>query len=81
VVVSTVPVASGAPATAAGGSGSSKTTSTINQSKGFRSIGTKCPNQSQEFQSSIKQSLLSIVEKCKSYGDIDIYREKFGLIA
>ena len=81
VVVSTVPVASGAPATAAGGSGSSKTTSTINQSKGFRSMGTKCPNQSQELQSSIKQSLLIIVEKCKSYGDINIHRERFGLVA
>ena len=81
VVVSTVPVASGAPATAAGGSGSSNTTSTIHQGKGFGSIGTKCPNQSSEFQTSIKQSLLSIVEKCRSYGDIDIYRERFGLIA
>ena len=77
VVVSTNPVASGAPATATGGSAAPKTTSTIHQSKGFRSIGSKCPNQSQEFQSSIKQSLLSIVEKCKSYGDIDIYRERF----
>jgi len=55
--------------------------STIHQTKGFGSMGTKCPNQSQEFQSSIKQSLLSIVEKCKSYGDIDIYRERFGLVA
>jgi len=81
VVVSTVPVASGAPATAAGGSGAPKTTSTIHQGKGFRSMGTKCPNQSPEFQTSIKQSLLSIVEKCKSYGDIDIYRERFGLTA
>ena len=90
VVVSTVPVASGAPATAAGGSGAPSgrvqqsaagCTSTIHQSKGFRSIGTKCPNQSQELQSSIKQSLLIIVEKCKSYGDIDIYRERFGLVA
>jgi hypothetical protein len=58
-----------------------RTTSTIHQSKGFGSIGSKCPNQSQEFQTSIKQSLLSIVEKCKSYGDIDIYRERFGLVA
>ena len=55
--------------------------STIHQSKGFRSIGSKCPNQSPEFQTSIKQSLLSIVEKCKSYGDKDIYRERFGLVA
>jgi len=58
-----------------------RTTSTINQSKGFRSMGTKCPNQSQELQSSIKQSLLIIVEKCKSYGDINIHRERFGLVA
>ena len=90
VVVSTVPVASGAPATAAGGSGAptrpvqqsdAVCSSTIHQGKGFRSMGTKCPNQSPEFQTSIKQSLLSIVEKCKSYGDIDIYRERFGLTA
>jgi hypothetical protein len=88
VVGSRVPAASGAPAPVAAGSASGKvqqnspgSRSTIHQTKGFGSMGTKCPNQSQEFQSSIKQSLLSIVEKCKSYGDIDIYREKFGLIA
>ena len=100
VVVSTVPVASGAPATAAGGSGapsgkvqqsaavrtspqqvSANCSSTIHQSKGVRSMGTKCPNQSQELQSSIKQSLLSIVEKCNLYGQEDIYRERFGLVA
>jgi hypothetical protein len=81
VVVSTNPVASGGPAAATGGSAAPKTTSTIHQSKGFRSIGSKCPNQSPEFQTSIKQSLLSIVEKCKSYGDKDIYRERFGLVA
>ena len=81
VVSSSASAASGVPAPATGGSGASKTTSTIHKGKGFRSIGTNCPNQSSEFQTSIKQSLLSIVEKCKSYGDIDIYREKFGLIA
>lgn len=58
-----------------------RTTSTIHQTKGFRSIGTQCPNQSQENPSLIKQTLLSIVEKCKSYGEIEIYRERFGLIA
>ena len=78
---STNPVASGAPATATGGSAAPKTTSTIHQSKGFGSIGSKCPNQSSKSQSSINQSLLSIVEKCKSYGDIDIYKERFGLVA
>jgi DNA-binding Lrp family transcriptional regulator len=81
VVVSTNPVASGAPATATGGSAAPKTTSTIHQSKGFGSMGSKCPNQSPEYPTSIKQSLLSIVEKCKSYGDKDIYRERFGLVA
>jgi hypothetical protein len=88
VVSSRVPAGSGAPAAAAAGSASGKvqqnspgSRSTIHQTKGFGSMGTKCPNQSQEFQSSIKQSLLSIVEKCKSYGDIDIYRERFGLVA
>jgi len=90
VVGSRVPAASGAPAPAAGSGATSskgvqqsaaKSRSTIHQTKGFRSMGTKCPNQSQELQSSIKQSLLSIVEKCKSYGDIDIYRERFGLVA
>jgi hypothetical protein len=88
VVSSRVPAGSGAPAAAAAGSASGKvqqnspgSRSTIHQTKGFASMGTKCPNQSQELQSSIKQSLLSIVEKCKSYGDIDIYREKFGLVA
>jgi hypothetical protein len=58
-----------------------RTTSTIHQGRGFGSIGTKCPNQSQEIPSSIKQSLLSIVQKCESYGNIDIYRERFGLVA
>ena len=88
VVSSRVPAGSGAPAPAAAGSASGKvqqnspgSRSTIHQTKGFGSMGTKCPNQSQELQSSIKQSLLSIVEKCKSYGDIDIYRERFGLVA
>jgi hypothetical protein len=80
VVVSTNPVASGAPA-AAGGFGSTRTTSTIHQSKGFRSMGTKCPNQSKELQPSIKQTLLNIVEKCKSYGNKEIYKERFGLVA
>jgi hypothetical protein len=55
--------------------------STIHKGKGFGSIGTKCPNQSQEIPSSIKQSLLSIVQKCESYGNIDIYRERFGMVA
>ena len=58
-----------------------RTTSTIHQGRGFGSIGTKCPNQSQELPSSIKQSLLSIVQKCEMYGREDIYRERFGLSA
>jgi hypothetical protein len=58
-----------------------RTTSTIHQSKGFGSIGTNCPNQNTIIPTLQKQTLLSIVEKCKSYGDIDIYRERFGLVA
>lgn len=90
VVVSSIPVAAGAPAAAAAGSGapsggvqqgSAKRSSTIHKGKGFGSIGTKCPNQSQENHSSIKQSLLSIVQKCESYGNIEIYKERFGLVA
>jgi hypothetical protein len=90
VVVRSTNAASGAPAPATGGSGASAGTvlqsaarrsSTIHQGKGFGSMGTKCPNQSPEIPTSIKQSLLSIVQKCESYGNIDIYREKFGLIA
>jgi hypothetical protein len=81
VVSSSASAASGVPAPATGGSGASKTTSTIHQSKGFGSIGTNCPNQNSIIPTLQKQSLLSIVEKCKSYGDIDIYRERFGLVA
>jgi hypothetical protein len=81
VVSSSGPAASGAPAPATGGSGASNITSTIHQGKGFRSMRTKCPNQSQEIPSSIKQSLLSIVQKCEMYGREDIYRERFGLVA
>ena len=58
-----------------------RTTSTIHQGRGFGSIGAQCPNQSQELPSSIKQSLLSIVQKCEMYGREDIYRERFGLVA
>jgi hypothetical protein len=81
VVRSSASAASGVPAPATGGSGASKTTSTIHQSKGFGSIGTNCPNQNTIIPTLQKQTLLSIVEKCKSYGDIDIYRERFGLVA
>jgi hypothetical protein len=55
--------------------------SKIHKSKEIKSIGTKCPNQTLEIPSSIKQTLLSIVEKCEMYGREDIYRERFGLIA
>jgi hypothetical protein len=58
-----------------------RTTSTIHQGRGFGSMGTKCPNQSPRIPSSIKQSLLSIVQKCEMYGREDIYRERFGLVA
>ena len=61
--------------------GAVKSSSTIHKSRGFRSIRTECPNQSPELPSSIKQTLLSIVQKCKSYGETDIYRERFGLVA
>jgi hypothetical protein len=90
VVSSRSTAASGAPATATGGSGAparavqqsaADCSTTIHRGKGFGSIGTKCPNQSQELPSSIKQSLLSIVQKCEMYGREDIYRERFGLFA
>ena len=88
VVVSSAAGRSGAPAAAGSGALSGRVQqgvagrrSTIHQTKEFGSMGTKCPNQSQELQSSIKQSLLDIVEKCKSYGNIEIYRERFGLDA
>jgi len=90
VVSSRSTAASGAPATATGGSGAparavqqiaAECSTTIHRGKGFGSIGTKCPNQSQELPSSIKQSLLSIVQKCEMYGREDIYRERFGLVA
>ena len=57
------------------------TSSTIHRSRGFRTIGTKGTDHSTKISSSIKQTLLSIVEKCESYGNIDIYRERFGLVA
>ena len=90
VVSSRSTAASGAPATATGGSGAparavqqsaADCSTTIHRGKGFGSIGTKCPNQSQELPSSIKQSLLSIVQKCEMYGREDVYRERFGLVA
>jgi hypothetical protein len=43
-------------------------------------MGTKCPNQSLELPSSIKQSILNIVQKCEMYGREGIYRERFGLV-
>jgi hypothetical protein len=54
--------------------------STIHKSRGFRPIGTKGTDYSTKISSSIKQSLLSIVQKCEMYGREDIYRERFGLI-
>ena len=53
---------------------------TINKSRGFGSIGTDCPIHFTKNSSSIKQTLLSIVEKCEMYGREDIYRERFGLV-
>ena len=79
VVVSSAAGRSGAPSGRVLQS-AAESSSTIHTTKGFRSMGTKCPNQSLELPSSIKQSLLSIVEKCKMYGREDIYRERFGLI-
>ena len=55
--------------------------STIDKSRGFRTIGTKGSDYSIKISSSIKQSLLSIVQKCEMYGREDIYKERFGLIA
>ena len=58
-----------------------ESSTTINRSRGFRTIGTKGSDHSTKISSSIKQTLLSIVEKCEMYGREDIYRERFGLVA
>jgi hypothetical protein len=58
-----------------------ETSSTIHKSRGFRTIGTKGSDHSTKISSSIKQTLLNIVEKCEMYGREDIYRERFGIIA
>jgi hypothetical protein len=62
---------------ASGGAGGSKTTSEIHTSKTTLPTKSKCPNQSLEIPTSIKQSLLDIVEKCNMYGEKDIYKERF----
>ena len=80
--------ASGAPATTTGGSGgfpppvrrnnAAKRSSSINRGKGFGSIGTDCPIHNNKNSSSIKHTLLSIVQKCEMYGREDIHKEVFG---
>ena len=86
----TIAVDPSGAAPAVGGSGATagsmqqkpaETRSTINRSRGFRTIGTKGSDHSTKISSSIKQTLLSIVEKCEMYGREDIYKERFGLIA
>jgi hypothetical protein len=62
---------------ASGGAGGSKTTSKIHTSKTPLPTKSKCPNESLEIPTSIKQSLLSIVERCNMYGQKDIYKERF----
>jgi len=80
--------ASGAPATTTGGSAdlrahnqkvqAPQTTSTIHRGRGFSSIGAQCPIHNKNNSSSIKHTLLSIVEKCEMYGKKDIHKEVFG---
>jgi hypothetical protein len=53
---------------------------TIQKPKGFRSMRSDCPIHNSTNSSSIKQSLLSIVQRCESYGKPEIYRERFGLV-
>jgi hypothetical protein len=53
--------------------------STINRGRGFGTIRTKGSDYSTKISSSIKQSLLDIVQKCEMYGREDIYRKRFGL--
>ena len=62
-----------------GGVNRLETTGTIQKSRKPQTTRTKCPNQALEIPTLIKQSLLDIVQKCEMYGNIDIYRERFGL--
>ena len=62
-----------------GGVNRPETTDTIQKTKTTQTTRTICPNQAIEIPTSIKQSLLAIVEKCEMYGREDIYRERFGL--
>jgi len=77
------PAAAGSGATTTGSvqQKPAETSSTIHKSRRFRTIGTKGSDHSTKISSSIKQTLLSIVEKCEMYGREDIYKERFGLIA
>jgi len=63
---SDTPAAMGAPAPDAGGSDASKTTRTIHKGKGFGSMGTKCPNQTKEYPTLIKQTFLDIMQRCNA---------------
>ena len=63
---SSAPAAIGAPAPGAGGSAAPKTTSTIHKGKGFGSMGTKCPIQSKESPTPIKQTFLNIMQRCNA---------------
>lgn len=74
----TAPMAAGAPAPATY-IPSPQASRKISGGKGFGRKGAKCPTPTQEQSTSIKQTLQSIVEKCQSYGNEDIYRERFGL--
>ena len=67
------------PGAGFGGVSRPQTTSTIQKNRTTQTTRTKCPNQTIEIPTSIKQSLLTIVEKCEMYGREDIYRERFGL--
>lgn len=70
------------PASSGGGGASAELPPrTIHKTKGFRSIRSDCPIHNTTNSSLIKQTLLSIVQRCESYGKTEIYRERFGLIA
>lgn len=56
---------------------SCKKNSSINRGKGFGSIGTDCPIHNKNNSSSIKHTLLSIVQKCEMYGREGIHKEVF----
>jgi hypothetical protein len=55
------------------------TTSTINRGNGFGRNGRNCPIHIKNKTSNKKNTLEEIIAKCISYGNEDIYREKFNV--